>query len=58
MAKITVHGGVSYEPGHEPPGWLPPVPEPEVAAEPAAEAEESAPVPRTPPRRPAPPAGD
>lgn len=37
MPKITVHGGASYEPGHEPPGWTPPEDTAE-AAQPGADA--------------------
>lgn len=51
MPNIT-HAGVWYEPGKEPPGWVPPVPapdEPEAAAD--GEPEAAAVPPRTPPRR-------
>jgi hypothetical protein len=51
VPKITVHGGVSYEPGREPPGWQPPAADDAAvgaapAAEPPAPEPETAPAPR------------
>lgn len=60
MPNIRLHGGVSYEPGHEPPGWQPTPPDdatvdaaPEDAPEPDAVAAkpETAPTPPTKKRR-------
>lgn len=55
MPKITSEG-VSWEPGHEPEGWVQPEAETEVPAEEEAGAEEAPAVPpAAPPRRAAPP---
>jgi hypothetical protein len=49
--KISKPGGVSYEPGREPDGWVPPAPDPDgAAADGAAPAE----VPESPEAEPAP----
>jgi hypothetical protein len=39
MPKISTSEGASYEPGHEPDGWVKPVPDPAAEHEPEPEAE-------------------